>query len=271
MTIPIHSVSSAAQGTAAPAATASGRPAADAPARRLRVRVLRFDPLQPAVAPHWQTYELLDAPGMTLFIALSEIREKLDPSLQFDFVCRAGICGSCAMLIDGRPGLACRTLTANLGDEFTLAPLPVFELIGDLSVNTGKWMRGMSERLETWVHEQEAALDLTRLEARMEPELAEKIYELDRCIECGCCVAACGTARMREDFVGAVGLNKIARFRLDPRDGRSDDDFYELIGDDDGVFGCMSLLGCHDVCPKQLPLQTQIAFLRRKMVALAWK
>ena len=103
----------------------------------------------------------------------------------------------------------------------------------------------------------------------MEPELAEKIYELDRCIECGCCVAACGTARMREDFVGAVGLNKIARFRLDPRDTRSDEDFYELIGDDDGVFGCMSLLGCHDVCPKQLPLPTQIAFVRRKMVAWA--
>ena len=102
----------------------------------------------------------------------------------------------------------------------------------------------------------------------MEPELAEKIYELDRCIECGCCVAACGTARMREDFVGAVGLNKIARFRLDPRDTRTDDDFYELVGDDDGVFGCMSLLGCHDVCPKQLPLATQIAFMRRKMVAI---
>ena len=52
------------------------------------------------------------------------------------------------------------------------------------------------------------------------------------------------------------------------RDERSDADFYELIGDDDGVFGCMSLLGCHDLCPKQLPLQTQIAFLRRKMAAL---
>jgi fumarate reductase iron-sulfur subunit len=146
----------------------------------------------------------------------------------------------------------------------------VFELIGDLSVNTGKWMRGMSERLQTWVHQQNENPDLRRLEARMEPELAEQIYELDRCIECGCCVAACGTARMREDFVGAVGLNKIARFRLDPRDGRDDEGFYELIGDDDGVFGCMTLLGCHDVCPKQLPLQTQIAFLRRKMVAMGW-
>jgi fumarate reductase iron-sulfur subunit len=260
--IPILPVSTALQADAAAAGAAS---------RRLDIRVMRFNPQQPEVAPHWQHYQIDDAAGMTLFIALSEIREKLDPSLQFDFVCRAGICGSCSMLVNGRPALACRTLTQNLGDSFTLAPLPVFELIGDLSVNTGKWMRGMSERLQTWVRQQEAERDLSRLEERMEPELAEAIYELDRCIECGCCVAACGTARMREDFVGAVGLNKIARFRLDPRDGRDDEDFYELIGDDDGVFGCMSLLGCHDVCPKQLPLQTQIAFLRRKMASMGWK
>ncbi len=233
----------------------------------LTIRVLRHNPADPQSVPHLQTYGLEQAPGMTLFIALTEIREKLDPSLQFDFVCRAGICGSCAMVINGRPTLACRTLTRDVGPEIILAPLPVFELIGDLSVNTGKWMRAMSERLETWVHLKQAELDLTRIEERMDPDLAERIYELDRCIECGCCVSACGTARMREDFVGAVGINKIARFRLDPRDARTDVDYYEVIGDDDGVFGCMSLLGCHDVCPKNLPLQTQIAFIRRKMVA----
>jgi fumarate reductase iron-sulfur subunit len=71
---------------------------------------------------------------------------------------------------------------------------------------------------------------------------------------------------MRQDFIGAVGISKIGRFRLDPRDTRTDEDFYELIGDDDGVFGCMSLLACHDVCPKDLPLQSQIAFIRRQMV-----
>jgi len=122
----------------------------------------------------------------------------------------------------------------------------------------------MSERLETWVHLAEEP-EVDRLEARMEPEMAEEIYEQDRCIECGCCVAACGTARMREDFVGAVGINKIARFRADPRDTRDDPDYYEVVGDDDGVFGCMTLLGCQDVCPKGLSLQTQIAFMRRKM------
>lgn len=235
--------------------------------RSLTLRILRSTPGE---APRWQDFSIEEGEGMTLFIALNEVRQNLDPSLQFDFVCRAGICGSCGMLIDGRPGLACRTLTKDLGATITLAPLPVFELIGDLSVNTGKWMRGTAERLETWIHSQQEP-DLTAVEAPMEPALAEAIYELDRCIECGCCVAGCGTLRMREDFVGAIGLNKIARFRLDPRDARSDEDFYELIGDDTGVFGCMSLLGCHDVCPKGLPLQTQIAFLRRKMAVVGLK
>src|SRR4029079_2663105 len=179
---------------------------------RVRLHVARCNPGDPGDAPRMQTYELPQSEGMTLFIALSEIRETQDPSLQFDFVCRAGICGSCAMVINGRPGLACRTLTKDAGPDITLAPLPFFQLIGDLSVDTGKWMRGMSERLKTWVHLDGEPVDLTRIEKPMEPDRAEKVYELDRCIECGCCVAACGTARMRKDFVGAVGLNKIARF-----------------------------------------------------------
>lgn len=238
---------------------------------KLTIRVLRHNPADPSSVPHLQSFELEQGPGMTLFIALNEIREKLDPSLQFDFVCRAGICGSCAMVINGRPTLACRTLTRDVGPEIVLAPLPVFELIGDLSVNTGKWMRAMSERIEGWVHMKQQEVDLTRIEDRMDPDLAEEIYELDRCIECGCCVSACGTARMREDFIGAVAINRIARFRLDPRDVREDADFYEVVGDDSGVFGCMSLLGCHDVCPKDLPLQAQIAYVRRKMVAEGMK
>jgi len=116
--------------------------------RMLKISILRFNPQDPESVPHMQTYELEEADSMTLFIALNELRDTQDPTLQFDFVCRAGICGSCAMMINGKPGLACRTLTRDLPTEFTLAPLPAFELIGDLSVNTGKWMRNMSERME---------------------------------------------------------------------------------------------------------------------------
>ena len=237
--------------------------------RILKIDVLRFDPNDPNDFPHMETFEIEEAYGMTLYVALNEIREHHDNSLKFDFVCRAGICGSCSMLVNGRPTLACRTLTAKLGDHITLAPLPLFELIGDLSIFTGKWMRYLNDHLETWIHDKEKELDMDKLEERMEPALADEIYELDRCVECGCCVAGCGTVQMNQSFAGAVGLNKIARYHLDPRDKRSDEEYYELIGNENGVFGCMTLLGCEDVCPKDLPLQSKIAYLRRMMIKTA--
>ena len=237
--------------------------------RILKISILRFDPHDPEDFPHMETFEVEEAPGMTLFIVLNEIREHHDNSLKFDFVCRAGICGSCSMLVNGKPTLACRTLTKILDTNITLAPLPLFELIGDLSIYTGKWMRGLNERLETWIHDKSNELQVDKLEERMEPSLADEIYELDRCVECGCCVAGCGTIQMRENFVGAVGLNKVARYHLDPRDKRSDEEFYEMIGNEDGVFGCMTLLGCEDVCPKDLPLQSKIAYMRRMMLKTA--
>ncbi|PHR55715.1 MAG: succinate dehydrogenase/fumarate reductase iron-sulfur subunit [Arcobacter sp.] len=237
--------------------------------RTLKISVLRSDPNIKDYKVHVETFEVAEAPGMTLFIALNEIREFQDNSLKFDFVCRAGICGSCSMLINGQPSLACRTLTSTMDEHIMLAPLPLFELIGDLSIHTGKWMDGMSERLQTWIHTKEKEqVDISRIEEKMEPELADEIYETDRCIECGCCVAGCGTILMRENFVGAVGMNKVARYLIDPRDKRTDEEYYSLVGDEDGVFGCMSLLGCEDVCPKELPLQSKIAYLRRKMVEM---
>lgn len=235
--------------------------------RTLKFHILRYNPQLNGDTPEMKTYEVVEAPGMTIFIALNEIRENQDPSLQFDFICRAGICGSCGMVINGAPDLACRTLTSKFPDgEITLLPLPGFELIGDLSVNTGKFMRQMSERVESWIHDKYADnVDLCRLEERMDPDTADEIYELERCVECGCCISACATKRMREGFISAMGMMRLARYSLDPRDKRSDSDFYEIIGDDDGVFGCMTLLGCQDYCPKDLPHQTQIAYLRRKM------
>jgi fumarate reductase iron-sulfur subunit len=209
-------------------------------------------------------FEIEETETMSLFIALTKIREEQDPSLQFDFCCRAGVCGSCAMMINGRPGLACKTLTRTLPDEITLLPLPVFKLIGDLSVDTGTWFRVMNERVKSWVHT-DKKLTLGEEEDRMDNALANSIYDLERCIECGCCVASCGTANMRDDFLGAAALNRIARFIMDPRDQRSDNEYFEVIGTDDGIFGCMGLLACEDICPKELPLQDQLGILRRKM------
>ena len=100
--------------------------------RQLTLRVLRYNPQEPGDQPRFQDYTVEESDAMTLYLALTELRERQDPTLQFDFVCRAGICGSCGMVINGKPGLACRTLTASLPEIITLAPLPGFELIADL-------------------------------------------------------------------------------------------------------------------------------------------
>ena len=234
--------------------------------RNLTFEIFRFNPFEPSVAPHMQTYTLEEHQSMTLFIALNEIREKQDATLQFDFCCRAGICGSCGMVINGRPGLACHTQTRDLPDRISLHPLPVFKLLGDLSVDTGTWFRDTGKKIESWIHTNKE-FDPAAQEERMDNALANRIFELDRCVECGCCVAACGTARMREDFLGATAINRLARFYIDPRDNRTPRDFYDLIGDDQGVFGCMGLLACDNVCPKKIPLQDQLGIMRR-MVTL---
>jgi len=233
--------------------------------RTLTFEILKYNPRDPHSKPHLETYRIKETPGMTLFVALNTIREDLDPDLAFDFVCRAGICGSCGMMVNGKPMLACRTRTADYPEgHIRLMPMPAFELIKDLSVITGKWMDRMSKRVESWIHAKEEQ-PIHRIEKRVDPDRADETFELDRCIECGICVASCATALMRPDFVGAVGLNRIARFEADPLDERTDADFFELIGDDAGIFGCMTLMACEDHCPKHLPLQEKIAYMRRKM------
>ncbi|NJB69356.1 fumarate reductase iron-sulfur subunit [Desulfobaculum xiamenense] len=232
--------------------------------RNLTFSIFRYNPMDRTSTPHMDTFVVPETSSMTLFIALTRIREEQDPSLQFDFCCRAGICGACGMLVNGRPNLACKTKTKELPDVVTLLPLPIFRLVGDLSVDTGTWFREMYSRVGSWIHT-DREFDPLAEEERMDNALANEIYELERCIECGCCIAGCATARMRRDFLGAAGLNRVARFMLDPRDQRTEKDFFEIIGDDEGIFGCMGLLGCEDVCPKGLPLQDQLGFLRRRM------
>jgi fumarate reductase iron-sulfur subunit len=166
-------------------------------------------------------------------------------------------------MVNGRPALACRTLTTDLPEKIVLYPLPVFKLIGDLSVDTGTWFRAMVERTEAWVHSQ-LPFDPEKPEQRMDDDIAADIYENDRCIECGCCVAACGAANLDDEFLGGAGLNRIKRFVMDPRDTRSDAEWFDLVASDEGVFGCFGMMACADVCPKELPLLEVYSYLRRK-------
>ena len=77
--------------------------------------------------------------------------------------------------------------------------------------------------------------------------------------------------KFREDFIGAAALLRIARFMIDPRDDRGVERYFQVVGTDEGIFGCMGLMGCEDLCPKEIPLQRQLAYVRRTLVAAALK
>jgi fumarate reductase iron-sulfur subunit len=232
--------------------------------RTLTFNIFRYNPTKENDRPHVDTFKMEETGRLNIFTALNILRENQSPDLMYDFVCRAGICGSCGMMINGRPTLGCRTLTSDLPDTIELYPLPFFKLLGDLSVDTGVWFREMSERLESWIHTNKE-FDPEAAEERMDNALATKIYESERCIECGCCIAGCATAQVSPDFLGAAGLNRVGRFLFDPRDQRSEDEWFELIATDEGVFGCIGMMACDDVCPKDLPLLEVFAYIRRKM------
>jgi len=232
--------------------------------RKLTISIFRYNPNDPVNKPAMVDYQVEESERMTLFMALNKIREEQDPSLVFDFVCRAAICGSCAMLINGEPSLACKTLTKGMPDRITLVPLPFFKLVGDLSVDTGTWFRGLNERTQAWIHT-DKKFDPTDGEDIMKNKTAQEIYEAERCVECGCCIGGCATIKMNNQFIGAAGINRVARFMVDPRDERTDGQFFEIVGNEQGTFGCIGLMACDDYCPMSIPLQNQLAYVRRNM------
>jgi fumarate reductase iron-sulfur subunit len=238
--------------------------------RTLKFKIFRYNPSVKNDKPRVDTFELNETPRLNLFTALNRIREEQASDLMFDFVCRAGICGSCGMMINGRPTLACRTLTSDLPEDIELYPMPFFKMLGDLSVDTGIWFRGISEQLESWIHT-EREFNPEAEEERMDNSLANKIYEAERCIECGCCLAGCATAQVYPNFLGAAGLNRVGRFMLDPRDQRTDQEWFELVSTDEGIFGCIGMMACDDVCPKELPLLEVFSYIRRKMSVVPLK
>ncbi len=232
--------------------------------RTLTFKIFRYNPNKDNDSPQVESYQMEETQRLNVFTALNTLRETQASDLMFDFVCRAGICGSCGMMINGRPTLACRTLTSDLPETIELYPLPFFKLLGDLSVDTGIWFREMAEKVESWIHTQEE-FDSQATEERMDNDIANKIYEAERCIECGCCLAGCATVQVYPDFLGAAGLNRIGRLMNDPRDQRGDQEWFELVSTESGVFGCIGMMACDDVCPKDLPLLEVFSYIRRKL------
>ncbi len=223
---------------------------------------MRYDALAPDGGPFFQSYKVGAVPGLTVLAVLLRIRDELDGTLAFRSSCRSAVCGSCAMVMNGKIDLACRTQLASLGSStIVVEPLPNLEVIKDLVVDLEPFWR-MYEEIRPYLVKR---TPVPEKELRQSTDDRNRIDQFVNCILCACCFGACPVVSRNPDYLGPAALAKLERFVLDSRDERQDD-FLEIIDREAGVWGCDTLLRCIDACPKDIRPTDSIVGLRKAVM-----
>jgi len=225
-------------------------------------KILRYDVREPEVEPHFASYRIKVISGLTILMVLLRIRDEIDGTLSFRSSCRSAVCGSCAMVINGKIDLACRTQVAAFeSNTIILEPLPNLDVIKDLFVDlTPFW--NMYEKVKPYLIR--TSPDPEK-EIQQSEEERKRIDQYVNCILCASCYGACPVLARNPDYLGPAAFAKLERFMLDSRDERPED-FLETVNDDKGVWGCDTILRCIDACPKDVRPTDSIVGLRKQLV-----
>src|SRR6185503_5758088 len=224
----------------------------------LRLSVFRWSR---GARERWQDYEVEAGADTTVLDALVEIQRRRDPSLAFRYACRVGMCGSCAMVVNGRERWACRTRLAALGaGPVSVRPLYHFPLLRDLVVDmtpfTAK-LRDVGAALVPAADAESYALIPAGGAERRDIDPAIE------CIGCGMCVSACTMVAHNERFPGPAALNRAFTLTLDARDAAHAERWSVLLSDD-ALARCHGQGNCTEVCPMGLAPTTSIIRLRQQ-------
>ncbi len=213
----------------------------------MRFSVYRYNPDVDA-KPYMQEYDIeLDPTDKMLLDALIRLKSH-DDTLAFRRSCREGVCGSDAMNINGRNGLACITTVAELGDHVTLRPIPGLPIIRDLIVDMTQFFKAY-HAVKPYVINNDPAPETERLQS---PEDRLELDGLYECILCACCSTSCPSFWWNPDkFLGPAALLQSYRFIADSRDQATNERLDDLE-DPYKLFRCHSIMNCVDVCPKGL-------------------
>lgn len=225
-------------------------------------KIFRYDSKIPEKGPEFSTYQVEVVPGMSVLSAVLNIRDEMDGSLSFRCSCRSAVCGSCAMAMNGKIELACRTQVASLGSRLIiLEPLPNFEIIKDLVVDMAPfWAK--YERIKPWLMRKTLPAGT---EIRQSEEDRGRIDQFVNCILCASCYGSCPVLARDPEYLGPAALAKLERFVLDSRDERPRRTL-EDVNNEQGVWGCDTLFKCIDACPKEVRPTDAIVGLRKSLV-----
>ncbi len=234
--------------------------------KNITFRIKRYDPEKGKT--WWQEYKVPVRRGMTLVDVYLYIKENLDPSLAVRYSCRMGICGSCGVVINGKPSLACETQILELGtDVVTVEPLPNYPVVRDLVVDfTGFFEKHRMVKpylIRRDVEEQE---NPTR-EYRMLPEEYDYMVQFSYCIKCGLCYAACPVPAIDSKFLGPQALAQAFRYMIDVRDEGLKERVL-VVDSEHGCWRCHFADACSAVCPKGIDPAQGIQLLRRMLISM---
>ena len=230
--------------------------------RSVRFSIYRYNPDQDA-KPYMQdlTVELQETDKM-LLDALMRIKSDFDDSLSYRRSCREGVCGSDAMNINGKNGLACITNLRELKEPIVLRPLPGLPVVRDLIVDMTHFFK-QYHSIKPFLINDTPPPEKERLQSPEEREELDGLYE---CILCACCSTSCPSFWWNPDkFVGPAGLLQAYRFIADSRD-QATSERLDNLEDPYRLFRCHTIMNCVDVCPKGLNPTKPIGKIKELMV-----
>ncbi len=230
--------------------------------KKIKFSIYRYNPDKDA-KPYYQDYEVeVGEHDKKLLNALVKIKEDLDDSLSFRRSCREGVCGSDAMNINGKNGLACLTDLASLKQPIVLNPIPGLPVIRDLIVDMTQFFH-QYHSIKPYVIDDEP---MPELERQQSPEDRKKLDGVIECILCACCSTSCPSFWWNPDkFLGPAALLHAYRFLADSRDMATNERLNDL-NDPYRLFRCHTIMNCVDVCPKHLNPTKAIGKIKEMML-----
>ncbi|MEW6325654.1 MAG: succinate dehydrogenase/fumarate reductase iron-sulfur subunit [Nitrospirota bacterium] len=235
---------------------------------RITFAIQRCDP-ETDREPYTQEFRL-DVPwrGTTVLDALFDIRQEIDPALTFRYSCRSAICGSCAMVINGRHTLACKTLVGpeieRYGPTITLKPMQNLPVLKDLAVRMEPFWDKV-RAVTPWVVTEGDGQGVPATQPPLTRQTRAWLHNVDACIMCGACVSTCNSMEASPGFLGPAALAKAYRFLADPRDRARSRRLQALVRPD-GIWDCTRCNFCVEVCPKDVKPMEAIVRLRRAAI-----
>jgi succinate dehydrogenase / fumarate reductase iron-sulfur subunit len=228
------------------------------------LRLRRYSP-ETGAAPYWEDFEI-DLDGKrSVLDGILQAKDRTDASIGIRCSCRAAICGSCGVRINGKPGLAChmhldKASETGVDGVITVEPMGNMPVIKDLIVDMDAVHWKKIQRVTPWLLPDGPAPEREYI---VPAESMIDVTQTMACIQCGACVSDCLSMEVDPEFIGPAALAKAYRFVGDPRDGRQFARLKDLSEDPHGIFDCTHCFNCIEACPKGVAPMSQIMRLRR--------